>query len=245
MNQKYRLPAAPDVASLPRRLRGSLLAALLLTGWTATAQTADPVPDAAFRSVIRHYTDSVGESANLYRGLEYIWPSQGTRGHPFFGTDSAQSGSVWYDGVLYVGVPLLYDAFSDLLLLRNKSNLNIQLFTGKVTAFTLGSHRFERLPTGYYEVLYEGRCRRLLAQHSKTSSSVRSDEPLRFTPASRYYVQDGDRLLLLNGRKAVYRYFSKQKTALRKYARENRLDFKNNFGRSLVQAFAAFDPSTP
>src|ERR1700733_6117947 len=76
----------------------------------------NPISDSAYAAALRQYHTYVAPEVGLYRGMLYIdYDFTGQRGQPFFGPDLIRSGSVWYNGVGYDKVPMLYDLVKDQL----------------------------------------------------------------------------------------------------------------------------------
>src|SRR5690349_14742788 len=53
------------------------------------------------------------KTSGLYTGSRYVRDYYRVKGHPFFETDSLGKGDVFYNGVLYKNVDLLYDLSHD------------------------------------------------------------------------------------------------------------------------------------
>ena len=167
--------------TIRRRLGLGACLALLAApvGAAAQALVADTSATAAGLAVARQrYTRALGTESVLFDGPEYVDnTSVGTVGHPFFESPEPQLGSVQYRGGSFRGVLLRYDIATDQLVLSYPNQVgNVALLPDKVSAFTIGSHRFVRvvpdsatratLPAGYYEVLLAGPVS-LLARHAK------------------------------------------------------------------------------
>src|ERR1700733_4512515 len=73
----------------------------------------------AISSTIHFYTESEGDQLGLYNapyypGYPYIFKKE----TPYFQSDQFIPGSVFYDGILYTDVPLLFDQVKDAVIIQ-------------------------------------------------------------------------------------------------------------------------------
>ncbi|MGI4763259.1 MAG: hypothetical protein ACRYF0_21275 [Janthinobacterium lividum] len=195
----------------------------------------------------QRYAASTQAESHLLNGREYVNPAAAyVVGHPFFLASRPQRGTIIYDGSYFAQVPLLYEQAQDqVVLFDSVRNVNIQLVSDKVAAFTLGSHRFLRLradstaalPTGFYELLVDGPAR-LLARRTKTATKVVSGQGItgEYEPATRFFVQRQNRYYPVTKLGQVLRVLTDKKSELQQFARGSQLKFKDaNREASLTQ----------
>jgi hypothetical protein len=142
-----------------------------LTAVRMEAQTSlkdKPVSDSAYAAALRQYHTYVAPEVGLYRGMQYVdYDFTVQKGQPFFGPDSIRYGSVWYNGVGYDNVRMLYDLVKEQLVILDPFNVyKISLYMDLVDSFALDGHLFIRirdslapsfLRFGYCERIYQGR----------------------------------------------------------------------------------------
>ena len=91
------------------------------------------------------YNNSVAtKTFGLYTGRLYVRDYYNVKGHPFFQTDSFQKGEVFYNGVLYKNVDLLYDLSHDNVIVKYSEDVNLVLVPEKTGYFNLPGHSFIR-----------------------------------------------------------------------------------------------------
>lgn len=189
-------------------------------------------------NVIDTYYKSVGTNLRLYNGIEYNRYGHGFTGTPFFNNSDFTVGSVYYDGVLYPGVALLYDVVQDELIVKDYTkNYEMKLVKEKVDYFDLFEHRFihltnknadENVPAeGYYEVLLQGKVTVLKKAEKKIEASSKAEEATKFTSYTRLYVKKDNNYYKIDNPNALVRAFRDKKTEVRKYIRTNDLGKKN------------------
>lgn len=208
---------------------------------SATGQPTQP--DTSFTQVARNqaitaYERTVYEQAHVFEGNEYIAHDHRIKIHPFYRLDSLQMGTVFYNGVQYNEVPMLYDIVRDELAIQQPGGgYRIRLRTEYVAAFSLGGYLFSRIvgdsaagvPTGFYEVLYNGRTK-ALSHRAKTihedisSGAYRAD----YVQKDRFYILTDGLYHEVKSKRSLLNLFPDQAKSLRKYIRANKLKFNDD-----------------
>jgi hypothetical protein len=68
----------------------------------------------ALNNTLSLFYASIGKQSRLYNGAEYYFYDPLIKGNAYFAEVNAFSpGSIFYDGNLYTGVQMLYDIYSD------------------------------------------------------------------------------------------------------------------------------------
>jgi hypothetical protein len=217
-------------------------------GSTALAQssTADSlISENALHNTIAFFRSSVKEKSLLYTGREYIQYGNGIKGHPYFQQDSFQTGAVLYDGISYPGIPLKYDVYQDVLIVRDydKSSL-IELLTEKISWFQISSHRFvyllppkeiRNITSGFYELLLSHPLCSIYARRTKqVPVASKSEEQQQFTEKSVYYIMINDVYFAISDKESLLRVFKDKKDALKKYIKENNLNFRRGLEKAII-----------
>ena len=208
---------------------------------------------AAINKLVSFYHDSVGQSSNLYNGMEYeLYPFPFGDGHQYFETTSYVTGDVHYNGVLYSNVPLRYEIVRDeLLLLHYDSIRNINLVKEQIDSFSIGQHKFLRipkdsvhqiLPEGFYQQLHPGKTL-LLAKHTKTLHEAIEYRTVMFkiTYRKRFYVLKDNVYHPVKNKKDLLRIFRDKKNELQKYIKQDKLNFRKNTTVAITKLVAHYD----
>ena len=130
--------------------------------------------DPAVKNAVRIYAQATGDQAPYYNGIQYRrYPNYIHYGQPFFIADSLIAGTITFDDVTYENVKLQYDEVNDELITTDLQGDNlVQLFKQKISAFSIGPHKFINLSqtyprAGYYRVLYNGKSQ-IIVKESKS-----------------------------------------------------------------------------
>jgi len=80
---------------------------------------------------------ALGEQAPVYNGNEYIEYAYSLQeGHPFFKSSVFTKGDIYFDGMMFLGVPMLYDLIKDQVIIRDFHNIyKINLPANKIQQF--------------------------------------------------------------------------------------------------------------
>jgi hypothetical protein len=186
----------------------------------------------------QQYAKDVQPESVLFNGPEYVnrnLPS--TIGHPFFGSADPQTGTITYRSAHFQGVPLNYDIALDQVVLSYPGRAaTVQLVPEKITAFSLGSHQFVRLPadsaaksaapTGFYEVLLPGPVS-LLARHTKRveQTTVQQNLRLEFRQTDQLFVRTPTTVAPVDNLKGVLALLPAHRAEVERYAHQQQLRF--------------------
>jgi hypothetical protein len=209
--------------------------AALACPYAALAQPT-PADTSALAAVLTTHRRAFANADRLLSGTEYLNYTPGnTTGNQFFSSNIAQLGNVYYDGLYFSQVPLLYDLKLDQLIVFDVArNINIRLIKERVASFTLAGRRFVRLvpdpaagqPAGFYDVLVDG-SPQLLARHTKKTVEETAQQHLviTYTEASRLFISKDRQLTEITNLKTLLNALPEHKAELQKYARSNNLAF--------------------
>ncbi|MBD2757329.1 hypothetical protein [Spirosoma validum] len=183
------------------------------------------------------YERTVKMQAHVYEGNQYINHDPRIKIHPYYVVDSLQVGTVVYKGIQYRDVAMIYDIVRDELVVQPPGGgYRLRLETDKISAFSLGPHRFARIVgdsvagirTGFYEIIYNGKAKalakRLKTIHEDISGGTYKGDYLQ---KDRYIIQKDGAFYEVKSKRSVLNLFPDQAKELRKYARANRLKFND------------------
>jgi hypothetical protein len=217
-----------------------LLQTLQATAQSIAADTA--IRSAAVANAVQVYHQLVRNSTALYNGREYLeYYHTLHEGHPFFAGTQFGNGAVMYDNVLYKDVSLKYDLVKNEVLIKEPSGIfSLILFHDKIGYFTVHGTTFIRIvndstenavPTGIYQVLYNGPNATLLKKEKKTiQSNVSQLEGVKnyIESSIDYYVQTADGYHPVSSQKSILRVLADKKNELQAYIRKNKLKFRKD-----------------
>jgi hypothetical protein len=200
----------------------------------------------SLKNSINLYKSALKENLRLYYGNEYIRVSNGIKGTPFFRYDILQTGCVFYNGVLYDEVPLLYDIYQDAVVINDYTNsYPIKLVSEKIDYFKLNTHSFIRIisentatsfNTGFYEVLFNNDKAMVLAKRiKKLFAGLRAEESQVFIQKDQIYIKKDNIFYLVMNKQRMLNIFSDKKEALKKYWNENNFNFKNDLEKAVIK----------
>ncbi|HWA33972.1 MAG TPA: hypothetical protein VG737_07580 [Cyclobacteriaceae bacterium] len=187
------------------------------------------------------------ENTGLLNGREYFIAFPGASSHPFFGSREVTNERLVFHSQLYVNVPLLYDIFTDEIILRHRDKRNqftmIVLDKDRVESFTLYNHHFKRkelkgavephLAKGFFDVLFEGESISLVAKRRKTSYAnvgVRD-----YQEDSRFFLIKGDQWIELGGKKSYYALSPRYKTEIQDFIKRQKIKVGRKNEADLIQ----------
>jgi hypothetical protein len=189
---------------------------------------------------------SLGESARLYNGSEYVYTNHGYSGHPFFDSAGPLTGEVYYDGTRYTRVPISYDIVRDEVMIANTGQgFDLRLVPNKISYFIIDGHRFIRLdrdssnkrspPGGFYDLLYQGKVQVLAKRYKTSQEALKADESYTFAQYSQYYVLKQHTYYRIDSRNSLYNAFADEKEAVRKNFRHGKLNYKRRPEEAIVK----------
>ena len=231
------------------RFLKALLVFLLLSPAAAFAQD-----DAAL------YLREAAGSALLYRGhVAHSYP-MAYNGTYFWIGPQFEQGEVLYNGTYYQGVPLNVDASRQDLLVKTVSGGAEKVLDRELVSwFRMGGHRFVNLqqaygpqaPSGYWEVLYDGRAK-VIRQVVRTlrrdmngelqhevgydGGNYRSDVHQTFTRSIRYcYISEDGQVVPVRRRSQLLQFYKEQKRDISRHIGHLESSGKLDFERFCVE----------
>lgn len=230
----------------------------VLTAVDAEAQSAlkDSVTsDLAYAAALNQYHNYIAPEVGLYRGMQYVdYDYTVQKGQPFYGPDSIRVGTVWYNGIRYDQVRMLYDLVKDQLVINDPFRVyKISLFMDMVDSFTLDDHRLIKLRdtlaaswmrNGYFEELYRGHVL-LLKREQKAlhENLVISSDNIRWfiDGSTNYYLKNPGGYHSVNSKREVLNLFKDRRSEVRKLIRKNKLSWHDDKEKILLTIAAWSD----
>ena len=227
------------------------LAFLLLTyifSQDAKSQVArDSAYDGSTEKIIDLYYMALGEQAPIYNGNEYIeYAFTLQEGHPFFKSSVFTNADIYFDGMLFLGVPMVYDLIKDQVVIRDFHNIyKINLPASKIQQFILSDHVFVRIVhnnfneinTGFYEQLYKGKVG-LFAKREKAIIEKHGSQQIDNVVVSTnsYYVMKKDIYYKFKNERSLLKILNDKKKEIQQYLKKNGIRYKDDPERSMIMA---------
>ncbi|MEP7252497.1 MAG: hypothetical protein ABI683_08960 [Ginsengibacter sp.] len=224
----------------------------------SVATTNDSV---AIKNALNIYHQYMSPESNLYDGSEYTYntyyPFIINEGDPFFFSKNFDTGSVYYNGIVYEKVPLLYDIIHGEVLIRDPSQINVVRLNDKYIGwFTIYGHTFTKLikdstsanplNTGFYAALYKGR-----TSLYKSVSKIFKENSASFQGLNKYTVETDEYFVKKNNdyfriknKKSLLKILGDRKKDINQYMKKNKLKFKKAKEYTLIKVVAYYDQLT-
>jgi len=189
----------------------------------------------------------LGNNLRLFTGAEYIRNGQHAQGYPFFQSELPLDGSVLYDGASYEHIPLQYDLITGEVVTHDStSDANISLVREKLPRFTISEHTFIWLPAagdsaidfdpGYYELLYDGPYTLVARHEKKIVYPTTNEEIMKYVGSDSYFLQlRHNQYVRIEGQRSLLKTLADKKDLIKKFIRQNKLNFDKDPGNTLVQ----------
>jgi hypothetical protein len=201
----------------------------------------------AKKNAIASYDNAISAQSHLYNGSAYTEYISQNEENPYF-IDEWIDGSVVYDEEFHDNVPLLYDISADRIIVDNQYSIKkVMLVFEKVSEFTIQGHHFVQLrntplPVGYYELAYDGP-HKVYVRHRKTLQSKAVDYSIinLFEEKKLYYIYKNGMFYPVRGKASVLKLLEDKKKELKKFIRDNKLQFGNEKARDISRLVQYYD----
>jgi hypothetical protein len=202
----------------------------------------------ALNQTLAYNNSATTKTSGLYIGSLYVRDYYNVKGHPFFQTDSFRKGDVFYNGVLYKNVNLLYDLSHDNLITEYQEETKLVLVPEKIGRFILSGHLFVRhndpspAGEGFYDLLFEGKIAILVKRIRMLATSIRSPEfNAEFVQQDNYFLYKDSIYYSVNSKKELLNVLKDKKKELKDFISKNRPEFKKDFESALLQTARYYD----
>lgn len=194
---------------------------------------------AQHQQLFDEYRRKAGDQAEMFVGkVEPGYPSTVYNNHPYWMFDNFFPGDVVYNGLLYKGVPVRYDAYLKRLVVTTPvKRLNVYVPMSSVEKFTLGGTEFSWRYGEIVAVLFSSQRMELVEQVNvalKENIMAKGQVMYDFNRDVRYYVLRGGEVYEVDKLKTVLKLFPGREKMLKRFAKEQALDFKMHRQFSLI-----------
>lgn len=207
------------------------------------------------QQMINSFTNKLINHNTIYNGKMYIpntKPNDG--GHPMFISNKYVDGYVCINQFKYSHVNLQYNLLEDQIILLNHDQVGgVILSIDDVQEFSLHNHQFvyikpnsnqqDMISTGYYNQLHKGLNFTLFAKRTKKISEITIETGVKrsFIQQNKYYLFKNNYYHLVKTKKDLLTILDGKKELLLKYAKTNKLNFRNNQERAIYEMVKYFD----
>jgi hypothetical protein len=200
------------------------------------------------------YYAQLGDQSRLYNGSLYQpYPYTFREGSPYFLSYKATMvGSVEYDSMLFINVPLIYEDYRQILVAVDQG-FRLQLINDRVNSFNIANHHFVRvfpdiqykgLPeNGFYEQLYSGHSA-VLKWTKKNMQEVLSstDGSVWYVRESNnYFIHTGGYWIYIKSRKDLLNILGDRRKEVQRFMKKNKLNYKKDRDNTLIQVAGYYD----
>jgi hypothetical protein len=231
---------------------------LVLTILPVTAmcqlQQEDSLRSISFNNCKDVYYNAIGSELALSNGTLYheFTPSDTDQGIPYFGTDEFTEGTIYYDGIYFENVPLLYDIVHDKVITSLSTSINkLELISGKIKFFEINGHRFlsliiqentSKTQVGFVELLHDGKLKLYVKWQKERKKITESGEmQIQYEDQNRIYVNKGNKFFDVKTKSSLLQLMEDKRKEVLKFIRENHLDFKGHQIESSLKVISFYE----
>jgi len=227
------------------------------------ASSQNTTPDtssqtSSLKNAINLYHRFLSPETGLYDGTEYAYaayyPFTINEGHPFFQEKRFDTGAVFYNGILYENVPLMFDIVKEELLTKDPNSVKtIRLNTERVERFIIFRHTFIKLNhdsddsatlrSGFYDLLYNGNT----SLYKKISKSFETTSDTYFgikqyvVESSQYFIKRDNHYYKIKNKKTLLVVMNNKKKEVEQFIKKNKLSLKKDKENALKNIVAYYD----
>lgn len=207
-------------------------------------------------NITNGFNKAMGKQAGLYNGPEFIpYGFVSPTNANFKDSVTFVIGNVNYDGVLYTNVPLIYDLHQELLITRLHNGFtSYSLLNEKIDNFDMFDHHFVRfqpddinriMAAGFYDELYNNKLQ-LLAKRYKDLQEEHLEFTITnvFSEKNTYFLKKENKYYRVQNSSDFLKVLRNKKNELKKYVKDNKLDFRKNRERSMIMLVSYYDKIT-
>jgi hypothetical protein len=240
-------------------MRFSFLFCLCLLFSVCKAQSDTSFVGSSFLNIVRLYELSMRSQHTNFNGVAYTELRRTKTAHPYYLVDDWMTGSIDYNERHFNNIPLRFELVNNTLITKAYNGAMLALVKEKLTGFEFNHHHFEKIKneevnnslpeTGYYEVLYDGPSKVIASRQKNMQKTMvnqvytynmDTDQKLYLEKYKHYILFKGE-YHSVSGKSSVLDLFSNQKTTLKKFIRQQGLDFRQDRDKALSAVAAFYD----
>lgn len=187
------------------------------------------------------------ENSGIINGKEYFNSFKGANSHAFYISSDGDTGSVLYREENYKKIPLLYDIYTDKLILKHLDNNGIisliELDKDQVGSFKIFDHHFKKFDFSttpinqkeFFDVLFESEKLILAAKRSKTRRIDESLNRVELTSLDLFFLIHNGLWIPIKGKKNFLSLTTdkNKRESIKSFIRENRIKINKKTEKDL------------
>lgn len=211
-----------------------------------------------FQTALSHtlavYYDQLGDQSrlyngSLYQGFDYVF----REGSPYFLSNKAtRVGSVEYDSMQFINVPLIYEDYRQKLVAVDQG-FRLQLINDRVNSFTINGHHFLRVfpapqfrgltDNGFYDMIYPGRTAVLkwTKKNMQEVLSTTEGSVWYVIESTSYFIFMGSSWINVKSRKDLLNILGSRRKEIQHFIKKNKLNYKKDKDNTLTQVAGYYD----
>jgi hypothetical protein len=198
----------------------------------------------ALNNAVSLFNTSLGNQVPIYTGPEYYFYDPHIKGTAYFmDVNGFTKGAVYYDGILYNNISMLYDLNLDEVVVLLPSHVSkFTVLKERVKSFDFLESHFINIKADYKQ-LYNGKSE-LLAKYSKsmqTTTSVITGLENYFSQSKNYYIRKNNIYRSIGSQGALLDVLKDKKKELKKYIKANRIVYGDNPEEAMVKIITYYD----
>ena len=203
------------------------------------------VVNAQEQQLFDEYLREAGDRAEMFVGkMETGYSSMAFINHPYWADEEFLSGEVRYKGLLYKNVLLRYDAYLKQLVVKTpvkQSNVYIPMHL--VEGFAIEGTVYAKYNDEFMAVLYDGSRVRLLERMriNLKEDTEQTKVQYEFKRQMNFFVLHDGKMTEVGKMRSVLKQFPELEKELKRYAKMNRLNFRENRKSSLMSILKYVD----
>jgi len=213
---------------------------------------ADSTRSVSIRQMIIGGEKALGENSILFSGREYTGYDRQFKGEPYFISDSMNAGSVWYNGLCFRDIPMLYDILNDnLIILSFLKDTRICLASERTDSFRLLGHSFIRIltdssqpqpiPSGFYDEIYPGKTAVLIRRWKTGIMPIDPGQPPRYIQRTAWFIKKKDLYYPVHSKKEFFALLADKRKQVLKYLRSQNLKYRKDPELTMSRAAEYYD----
>jgi len=219
----------------------------LLSAFKATTQTSytdSTRLKTAVQNAVNLFNEEVGGNTHLFNGPEHRGYMRPATSHPYFLNEDIHIGSIYYDGIFYDNVPLMYDILNDNVItlqyvkdssIQYRSIFKIDLFRDRTGSFSIPGHDFVKIEadsntgkmkSGFYELLYNGKAKVVVRRTKVYAEEIKRELERRYDSSSTYYILKKGTYYPIKNKGDVLDVFKDKRREISAFISKNKLKYR-------------------
>jgi hypothetical protein len=214
-------------------------------------------PSDDYQFALGLYNNAVKNQELVFTGSEYKAMTGKLTGHPYFDFDHFVEDTIVFDGMIFPDIPLQYDIVKDELVIIYVDylgdNSTIQLRKDEVNSFHIDGNVFinvaddtwNTLAPGYYNLLYKGEIIFLKKIKKRVLKEVDTKGVhISFKEIIKYIIVKYNKTHHITSKKSLFKALDDKEKELSTYAREEKLQFKQQKEEDMINLIEYYDQIT-